>query len=322
MQHETVNHAQRLVRALGNIILSHNWLTAYNHTLTLQQSLVQAVHPTLPATMQLPHVDGPRLAVEYTIPQVAQADEADLARLMPDVYPKERQQAKQVAANWPTLKLVSSDFKVIGERHVTPGSIVQLTAKVKVVPPKKQMSGAAAPQKNGQLAAPDSSAEPSRAPTPDVMADEDDMDTMLGRRSDEADGARPSSAAHTPRITNERKPTYAMFVGDQKLDRVFMQPKYFTDFDQSGETVRTLRMTQQAPGNPGLYTFQLFITSDCYIGTDIRKDMKVRHQRCDAGSDVRANLEWTQMRVEPASVLEQEKSAADEDVSHLHMIQD
>lgn len=164
---------------------------------------------------------------------------------------------------------------------------------------------------NGHLTVPGQPDEESRAQTPvDVMAEEDDMETLLGRRSAAADGARPSPFAHAPHITNERKPTYAMFVGDQKLDRVFMQPKYFTEFDQSGEQVRTLRMTQQAPGKPGLYTFQMFVKSDCFIDTDIRKDMKVGISH--GWGHLRKNLTCReQMRVEEATAAEQ---AEDDDV--------
>lgn len=169
-----------------------------------------------------------------------------------------------------------TSLPVIGERAITPGSIVQLTVKVKVVPPKKQSK----PLINGTEPEELGTATPT-----EVMAEEEDMDTLLGRKSAEADGARPSPSAHAPRIMGDRRPNYAMFVGDQKLDRVFMQPKYFSDFDVSGEQIRTLRMAQQAPGSPGLYTFQMFVKSDCYVGTDIRKDMKVSKSQSSACLD-------------------------------------
>lgn len=270
---EVVNHAQVLVRGLGNIVLSNNWLTTYLNTLELQQAIVQGMHPTMSNILQLPHLQPSTLSSHTTIRDIAAADEVQLVKLLPDATPAQRQQVQEVAANWPTLELLSADFKVIGERAITPGSIVQLTVKVRVVPPKKQPK----PMVNGHLDVPEKAVEEERAATPtEIMAEEEDMDTLLGRKSAEADGARPSPYAHAPHIMGDRRPTYAMFVGDQKLDRVFMQPKYFGEFDVSGEQVRTLRMAQQAPQSAGLYTFQMFVKSDCYLGTDIRKDMKVR----------------------------------------------
>jgi translocation protein SEC63 len=71
-----------------------------------------------------------------------------------------------------------------------------------------------------------------------------------------------------------RKPAWYIFVGDHKLNRVFVAPHRFTDIGE-GQT-RTIRMTFQAPPGPGLYTFQVYVMSDSFVGTDAQKDMRVR----------------------------------------------
>lgn len=71
-----------------------------------------------------------------------------------------------------------------------------------------------------------------------------------------------------------RKPTWYIFVGDHKLNRVFVAPHKFTDMGDSA--IRTVRMSFQAPPGPGLYTFQVYVMSDSFVGTDAQKDMRVR----------------------------------------------
>jgi len=64
-----------------------------------------------------------------------------------------------------------------------------------------------------------------------------------------------------------------LFVGDHKLGRVFVQPVSFNEFGYG--KIRTLQTTFQAPPNAGLYTFQTYVKSSSYVGTDGQKDMMV-----------------------------------------------
>lgn len=110
VKHQIVNHSQRLIRALGNIILSHSWLTSYLHTVELSQALVQAVHPKFSTTLQLPHVP-PTFTSSPTIRDMALADDAMLEKTFAHLTPQQRQELSEVAANWPMLELISADFK-------------------------------------------------------------------------------------------------------------------------------------------------------------------------------------------------------------------
>lgn len=65
-----------------------------------------------------------------------------------------------------------------------------------------------------------------------------------------------------------------MLVGDHKLNRIFIPPFRFTDVGYS--SVRTIRHQIQAPPAPGLYTFQAYIKSDCYLGTDLQISMSLK----------------------------------------------
>lgn len=76
------------------------------------------------------------------------------------------------------------------------------------------------------------------------------------------------------RPPQNRKPTWYIFIGDHKLNRVFVTPHKFTDMGD--KAVRTVRMTFPAPPGPGLYTFQAYVMSDSFVGTDVQKDLRVR----------------------------------------------
>ena len=53
-----------------------------------------------------------------------------------------------------------------------------------------------------------------------------------------------------------------------------MTPHKFTDMGD--KAVRTVRMSFPAPPGPGLYTFQAYVMSDSFVGTDVQKDLRVR----------------------------------------------
>ena len=125
--------------------------------------------------------------------------------------------------------------------------------------------------------------------------DEQSVDELIGRRKAGADGEEPTPLAHAPHfpkvsldmwnrellcstlihdmIMQNRKPAWTIFVGDHKLNRVFVQPHNFTDM--GSKQVRTIRMSFQAPPGPGLYTFQVYAMNDSFIGTDAQKDLRV-----------------------------------------------
>lgn len=146
----------------------------------------------------------------------------------------------------------------------------------------------------------------------DVHAEEQDLEELLGRKKEGADGEEPTSYAYAPHFPTKRTEGWNMYIGDQKIDRVFIQPTRFTEIGHSGR-IRTLKVSQQAPHNPGLYSFQLFVRSDCYIGCDVRKDMKVFCLRCFECM-MSVNL-WTyfQLKVESFDALKVSEQA-NEDV--------
>jgi translocation protein SEC63 len=105
-------------------------------------------------------------------------------------------------------------------------------------------------------------------------------------------------------LAQNRKPTWSIFIGDHKLNRVFVAPHKFTDMGPN--QVRTVRMSFQAPPGPGLYTFQVYVMSDSFVGTDAQKDLRVRLSSFRLSrlgtTDSFSPLAFEQMKVEPPTM--------------------
>ena len=206
------------------------------------------------------------------------------------------------------LELVT-DFEmsqtVTGEKIVTPGAIVSFTLKLRLAPPGQ------APQ---ATAAADSLHDAGNA-----EGEEKSVEELIGRsKADE--GVVPTPLAHAPHFPKvrarpndlpvfgsfaifdlcahepcdftplqNRKPAWYIFVGDHKLNRVFVAPHRFTDIGEG--TTRTVRMTFQAPPGPGLYTFQVYVMCDSFVGADAQKDMRMQVEPPKEGEDDVSDVE-------------------------------
>lgn len=289
VKHTAVNYARHLTTGMQSIVLGYNWLSTFLVITTIQQRLVQAVHPALSPLLQLPYVStklAEKLAKENSITSPEQyfvLPEEEKRKLFPDIQGVEQKRLAAVSEKWPKLELISSEFKVVGEKIVTPGCVIQFTIKVRISPPKAGVSSKQKDEKEAE--------EPTEQ---DLKGEEMEIDELLGRKKAGADGEEPSPLAHAPHYTKDRVPSYYLLVGDHKLNRVFVQPIKFSDVGYT--KVRTLRTSFQAPQGPGLYTFQAYIKSDSYIGTDVQASM--------------------QLRVEPPEALENDGNAnAEDDIS-------
>lgn len=193
------------------------------------------------------------------------------------ITPQQRSEAELVARNLPRLEIVDAAFKVVGERIVTPGSIVQLIVRVQIVPAEARGKKA---EPNGVDQA---STEP-RTGTADVLGAETEMSELLGRKKAGEDGEQKAPAVHAPLVAGSHRPTWQMLVADHKLERIFVPPTRFVDIGPG--RIRTLKVTFQAPPNPGLYTFQTYVISDSYIDMDVQRDMKLRVDPPNENEDV------------------------------------
>ncbi|KAM0788998.1 hypothetical protein ACM66B_003067 [Microbotryomycetes sp. NB124-2] len=264
----TVAIALPLCAGMVSVVLSHNWLSSYIAVLHLQQFLLQALHPTSSQLLQLPHLTediakkaGADLGIN-TVADFGKLNAGQVEKLLAGWPDRQKRDVFEVAKNWPVTSVVDAKFKVVGEAVVTPGAIVSFTLKLRVTPPGQTLN-------TPQLA--------KLSINESEKADDDDdasIDELIGRRKAGADGEEPTPLAHAPHFPKNRKPTWLIFVGDHKLNRVFVQPHKFTDV--GSKQIRTIRLSFQAPPGPGLYTFQVYAINDSFVGTDAQKDLQMR----------------------------------------------
>jgi len=225
-----------------NISLSFNWLSTYLTAATLQQHLVQAVHPSLSPLLALPNIsvaqaDSLAKAGITNIPSFVKHDAEKRKQILQDLAPKELQNTVKIAEDWPTLEVIDAKFQVVGEKIITPGCFVQLVVKVRVNPPGSNYKSASdSTHVNGEA----------EKLTEVEEGKEKNIDELIGRTTKGSNGESPDPVSHAPYFPTNRMPSWYVFVGDHKLGRVFVPPTRFTQFGTGG-TVRTLQITFQAP---------------------------------------------------------------------------
>lgn len=274
--------AVQLINGLLSISLAHNWLQTTLLLMQFTQCMVQAVplqDLSSAELLQLPHMT-PELIKKLQ-------ESNSLAKLgiqgfwkIPDaerksvltgagVGPQQYDQMISVTSTWPRLELVDAFFKVSGERLVTTGAIVQFVVKLRLLPPKKDGSLL---RDGRRLDAKRMDEESS------VRPDEDESSSpkkgVKEGAADKDEGKQPIGFARAPYFWDERKPSWWVMIGDQKLDRVIVQPTKVSDVGP--DHVRTYSVQFQAPPQAGLYTFQAILKSDSFLGSDASRMVKLK----------------------------------------------
>jgi len=169
-------------------------------------------------------------------------------------------------------------FKVMGEKVVTTGSLVNLVVKVRVIPP-------------GSLNVP----EVKPSDLEDIDPEEGDIDALLGRKSknkvaklldgdsETATGETPLQPhlAYAPYFARDHSPRWHIFLADRKSGKVAVPPTSFSTFtkpllDGAGHptfNMQTFKMQFQAPGKANRYSFVMHLICDSYIGMDSSLDV-------------------------------------------------
>ncbi|KAF2461888.1 Sec63 Brl domain-containing protein [Lineolata rhizophorae] len=241
------------------------------------QHLIQALAHGAPPLMQLP----------YFTPAVVKAAEGlerhhltiqDFMNIPADRRKKlvtapgllkdsEYETAMSVVSQLPTLKVDKAFFKVVGERFVTPGSLVNFVVKGRIIPPGTMN----VPQVNEK-------------DLEDVDPAEGDLDALHGRKKGEGtDSENPVQPplAHAPYFARDYSPRWHLFHADSKSGKLAVPPFTFRQFakpifDENGKptfNVQTMRTQFVAPAQPGRYTFVMHLVCDSYIGMDMKMDV-------------------------------------------------
>lgn len=268
--------ALRLNEAYTAIALAYGNTKAVLSAYKTSQNIIQALRPGASALEQLPHFS----------PTVAKAAEAERARShlsiqefmrVPEAERKSRlltsgllsqdqySTAMSVASRIPLFNIEKAFFKVVGERFVTPSSLVQFVLKGRFIP-----AGANdIPEVNPKDLL-------------DIDPEEGDVAAITGRKNDRS-GEKPIQPplAHAPYYARDHAPRWHIFLADSKQGRVAVPPFTFSTFDkpildESGNptfNVQTLKMQFGAPPQAGSYTFVMHMICDSYIGMDTKMEV-------------------------------------------------
>lgn len=271
-------------------------LAAYH----ISQGLVQAMPPNASPLLQLPHFT-PKIvraimekAVDTTQSVQSFMELSDKKRrsltvgngLLSD---NQYSTAMQVASQLPFAKIEKAFFKVTGEKCLTPGSLIQLVVKLRIIPP-------------GSVGLP----EVNELDLEDVDPKEGDLDALHGRKKKKvktadgktvtlpADVPEQPPLAHAPYFARDHSPRWRVFLAENKSGKIAVPPFSFSTFDkplfkEDGSptyNVQTLKMQFQAPPQVGNYPFTMHLVSDSYVGLDSTVDVVMAVEEMSRATEI------------------------------------
>jgi translocation protein SEC63 len=195
--------ALHLNEAYTAIALAYGTTQAVVAAYHTSQNLIQALRPGASPLEQLPHftpkvaeaAEAERARTHLTIQQFMQLPEAQReARVLDSGLLTQAQYstAKSVASRIPMLNIEKAFFKVVGERFVTPSSLVQFVLKCRFVPP----GATSLPEANPKDLL-------------DIDPEEGDIAAITGRKNDRS-GEKPIQPplAHAPYFARDHAPRW------------------------------------------------------------------------------------------------------------------
>jgi translocation protein SEC63 len=247
-------------------------LSAY-HT---SQNIIQALRPGASPLEQLPYftsavaqaaeLEQSRSHLSIQDFMRIPADERKLRVVAPGLLSDSQyKQAMTVASQLPVLHVEKAFFKVVGERFVTPRSLVQFVVKCRFIPP-------------GSYHIPEIKPDDLL----DIDPDEGDVAAITGRKDDKS-GQKPIQPplAYAPFFARNHAPRWNVFLADSKQGKIAVPPFTFSTFDKPilddrGNptfNIQTLKMQFGSPPEAGSYTFVMHMICDSYVGMDTKMEV-------------------------------------------------
>ncbi|GBB85041.1 hypothetical protein RclHR1_11610001 [Rhizophagus clarus] len=198
--------------------------------------------------------------------QLREMNDEERKNVFKVLSPTEYDSLMRIAGAYPLLKIDQANFKVAGDAIITPGSIVTLIIKLRIVNSTSKakeikINGVnEGDEKNGTLDDEDEKGE---------YLDSEDELLFGGSKNKQTD--EKNDFVHAPYLSRDKIPYWWLFMADDKKDRIIIEPMKITNI----VTTRTIRCHFQAPHDPGLYSYVAYLKSDSYVGTDIRKDLRL-----------------------------------------------
>ncbi|KAH7930315.1 translocation protein sec63 [Leucogyrophana mollusca] len=259
--------APLLLNALLGISAARNWLSPTLSIMRLHAYMTQALIPGKEDNYyaQLPGFEASDAA------QPEQSEGADTVETFVSTLEAKKDdrlpEVKKALQTWGRLDVVDVSFKVIGERLVTPSSIVFLLVKLRLRSPLDATSSAV-PSDGGEQR------------KRDAANDEKDEQFLNSRKEVEDYSGNLGGWAHAPYWPGYRKPGWWLVLADDKLNRVVVPPMKISDVPLSSgnkdRDYRCYKLQFQAPPNVGLFTWKVYFVSDTLVGEEICKNISLK----------------------------------------------
>ncbi|KAI6099044.1 translocation protein sec63 [Pisolithus sp. B1] len=249
-----------LLNAYLSIASARNWLSPTLAVMRLHAYIAQAVVPGRRILQaQLPGL-GPDTATDEV------DDLSDLVRQLKETGDERTEKAAKAFGSLACLEVVDMRFKVIGERVVTPSSIVFLLVKLRL----RDLSLLPLDTKKSE----DMDAEDS--PVNNGI----DEKFLHSRRDAEDIEVGDTGFVHAPYWPGLRKPAWWLVLADDKSNRIVVPPLKITDVPRSDPSkernYRCYKLQFQAPPNVGLFTWKVYFVSDTFIGGETYRDIVLK----------------------------------------------
>ncbi|KAJ6591853.1 Sec63 Brl domain-containing protein [Mycena vulgaris] len=254
-----------LLSALLTISQARNWLTPTLAIMRLHAFFAQALPPAPAPRHQLAQLPGVKLSE-------AAANDDDYAAFADGLEEQADgrvEDVRKALGQWGRAEIVDVSFRVIGERIITPSSIVYLVVKLRVTPPgaelptEEELDGEEAKQLG--------------------RVNEEREMAFLSSRNDAEDlqpGQVFSGGTHAPFWPGIRKPSWWLVLADDKSNRVVVPPLKISEvpFRRTGDAsdFRSYKIQFQAPQNTGLLTWRVYVVSDSFVGEESTKDIVMK----------------------------------------------
>lgn len=254
-----------LLNALLNVSTARNWLIPTLEIMRLNAYLAQALPPNAPPRVRLTQLPAVSKAdLDSLTPRPREMTE--VLRALQEKGDGRVGQVRKAMEKWGRIEIVDAAFKVIGERVVTPSSIIFLVVKLRLVPP-----GVSTEKKDLSVD------ETKRIAAANEKQDEEFLISKLD--AEEIPKTKTPGWAHAPRWPASRKPTWWIVLGDAKQNTIVVPPMRITDVPYAdAESERDYRMYKvqfQGPPSTGVFTWKIHVVSDTYVREEASRDVTV-----------------------------------------------
>jgi translocation protein SEC63 len=248
-QKDAVVIANLCISGLLQISIARNWINSTLKIVQLSQRIVQATFPGKSPLMQLPFMEPRVLEIlNKNTPKINNVIDLKklgyekLCSLLPFLDENQLKTIEYVVEKIPTVRVAKAVYSVFGDPIITTNSLVTLSVKFQCVFNEKTIL------------------------CDDNIEEYNDQKKKKWWRED-----NEKTVAHCPYYPGTKKSIFTVMLANARIGRLISFQKVY-GLDQT----HTVHLQFQAPPEPGSWTFQVYISSDTFIGIDHVFDAKLK----------------------------------------------